>query len=92
MDDVCAFIKKRFSKKCNWLDGNCYYFAIILKERFSGHIYYDQVNCHFITEINDKFYDWTGIIKPNINNLMNWEELKSIDPSYYNRIQRDCIL
>ena len=92
MNEVLTFINKRFSKNCNWLDGNCYYFAIILKERFGGHIYYDSVNCHFIIQINGKFYDWTGIVKPNIDNLLNWEELKNIDQSYYNRIKRDCIL
>ena len=33
-EQILAFIKRRFSQDCNWIDGNCYYFATILKTRF----------------------------------------------------------
>lgn len=90
-NDILSFIKQRFPINCHWLDGNCYYFALILKDRFNGTIFYDQINCHFITKIDTKFYDWTGIIKPDIDKLLNWEELKEKDISYYNRLVRDCL-
>lgn len=42
----------------NWLNGNCYYFSIILKDRFpTGQIYYDTFKSHFIFKLNDTFYD-----------------------------------
>ena len=31
---VLKFIKRRFPVDCNWLSGNCYYFAQILMARF----------------------------------------------------------
>ena len=92
MNEILEFIAKRFPEDSNWLDGNCYYFALILKDRFNGKIYYDTVNCHFITQIKGKFYDWTGIIIPNRKEIFDWELLKELDPSHYNRIVRDCLL
>ena len=90
MDTVTTFIRKRFSKDCHWLDGNCYYFALILKDRFNGKIYYDSVNGHFITLINGQFYDWTGRIHPNIDDIFDWDTLEKIDNLYYKRIVKDC--
>lgn len=34
MNKIEEFINRRFPNDCNWLSGNCYYFAIILKDRF----------------------------------------------------------
>ena len=79
-NDILSFIKQRFPINCHWLDGNCYYFALILKSSLL-----------FITKIDTRFYDWTGIIKPDIDKLLNWEELKEKDISYYNRLVRDCL-
>ncbi len=63
-DRVLDFIKRRFSntENANWLNGNCYYFAIILRERFDGEIYYDVINGHFLTLIKDKLYDYSGVV------------------------------
>lgn len=90
-ENILQFIRKRFPKKENWLTGNCYYFALILADRFSGTIYYDKENIHFIVNIQDTYYDWTGIIKPNINNLYNWNHLKLENESMYNKIYLECI-
>lgn len=67
-DDVLSFIKQRFpnarNSDANWLTGNCYYFAVILKDRFaikSPTIYYDVIHGHFLTQIDDKLYDANGI-------------------------------
>lgn len=91
VNDIIAFIKSRFSKNCHWLDGNCYYFAVILKDRFNGKIYYDTENAHFITKINDKFYDWTGRVNPKLENLLDWDILEKQNPSYYKKIQFECV-
>ena len=63
-DEVLSFIKRRFSntENANWLNGNCYYFAIILRDRFDGEIYYDVINGHFLTLIKDKLYDYSGVV------------------------------
>ena len=59
------FINRRFKEDCNWINGNCYYFALILRDRFPGGIiYYDVINGHFIYQYNGNYYDWTGIIYP----------------------------
>ena len=58
MNEVLEFIKRRFSVDCNWTTGNCYYFAIILKDCFSsGKIFYDVINGHFIFFYDGKYYD-----------------------------------
>jgi hypothetical protein len=92
MNEVCEFIKRRFPKDSNWLNGNCFYFAVILKARFpEGDIVYDQVNGHFLLKINNTYYDWTGIAKPYKTGVVSWNELDSYDHLLYERIIRDCI-
>ena len=48
MDKIEEFINRRFPSNCDWLEGNCYYFARILKMRFKGEIWYDLVEGHFL--------------------------------------------
>lgn len=92
MDNVIEFIKRRFKKDCNWIDGNCYYFAIILKDRFpDGKIFYDVINGHFIFLYEDKYYDWTGCIKPD-GFLVEWDRFNEYDHLQRQRIITDCIM
>lgn len=88
---VEEFIKKRFNIDCNWLDGNCYYFSIILKARFpQAIILYDIINGHFVVDIDNEYYDWTGKIdKTGI--FIKWENFDNYDPIRKKRIIRDCI-
>lgn len=67
-DDVINFINSRFpnsqSSDADWLHGNCYYFALILADRFknkSPEIYYDVVYGHFLTLIDKNLYDASGV-------------------------------
>lgn len=67
-NEILEFITRRFpqakNSDSNWLNGNCYYFSLILKDRFSSHkpeIYYDVINGHFLTLIKDTLYDASGI-------------------------------
>ena len=98
MDKIEEFINRRFPSDCNWLDGNCYYFARILKMRFKGEIWYDLVEGHFLFRNFDKFYDWGGWREDydfdkleTVENLVKWSDYKKIDPVHYDRIVRDVI-
>ncbi len=92
MDSIVEFISRRFSNDCSWISGNCYYFSIILKDRFpNGIIYYDVINGHFIFKYNDNFYDWTGKINPD-GYLVEWDQFDKYDSLQRQRIILDCIL
>lgn len=90
---VLEFIGRRFGGDCNWIDGNCYYFAKILDDRFpGGEICYDVINGHFIFRYCGDCYDWTGIVHPEINKLVLWKDFWKYDPQEYSRILRDCVM
>ena len=92
-DRVIEFIKRRFKSDCNWISGNCYYFAMILKTRFpDGVIFYDVINGHFVFNYADRYYDYTGIITPGENNIIEWDIFGQYDSLQRERIIRDCIL
>lgn len=90
-NEVLEFINRRFPVDCDWLTGNCFYFAIILKSNFkSGDIYYDVINGHFIFLYDGIYYDWSGMVKPD-GVLVKWKDFKNYDPLQYEVIVRDCI-
>lgn len=95
MDQVEEFIQRRFKKDCNWLNGNCYYFAVILQEAFpGGEIVYDTFMGHFLYMLNGHLYDWKGICDEyydSFEKLIAWPSLANYDPIHYERIVRDCI-
>lgn len=91
MDEVLEFIHRRFPTDCNWLTGNCYYFSLILKERFtSGVIYYDVIYGHFIFRYKDFYYDWTGYVEPK-GYLVEWDKFDKYDSLQKQRIICGCI-
>ena len=91
-NEVLEFIQRRFRIDCKWVDGNCYYFTIILKNRFpEGKIYYDVIDGHFIFKYYDKFYDWTGIIEPD-GYLVEWDKFDEYDSLQKESIVKWCIL
>ena len=90
-EEILDFINRRFSKDCNWLNGNCYWFAKILSDRFDLPIYYDQIKGHFmVKDYDNNFYDWTGKITLE-NNPISFRYLYDFDNALYNRLVRDCI-
>ena len=62
-EEVLEFIKRRFPIDCKWTDGNCYWFAKILAERFGMQIYYLPIVGHFVAgfDSDGKFYDYNGV-------------------------------
>lgn len=91
-DKVLNFIEKRFKNDCDWMTNNCYYFAIILKDRFpEGKIFYDVIYGHFIFWFEGKFYDWNGIVESN-GYCVEWDKFDEYDFLQRQRIIRDCIL
>lgn len=92
MDYVEEFILRRFPVDCNWTTGNCYYFAIILKDRFNGTLYYDPVDGHFLCKIGSNFYDYTGKVEIDESILYNWTCYQEQDELNYQHIVRDCCM
>lgn len=95
MSDVLNFINRRFRESFSWLTGNCYYFALILSDRFKGDIYYNVVDGHFITKIDGVYYDHTGVLtfqEKDLKYIISWKDFKDYDSLQYERIIRDCLL
>ncbi len=90
-NEIEEFINRRFQNKDNWLSGNCYYFALILKERFNGEIYYDPIDGHFMCLIDGFFYDWTGKLNIEKERLIEWSTYSAADCLHYLHIKEDCI-
>lgn len=90
--NVLEFIHRRFPVDCNWISGNCYYFALILKDRFpGGTVYYDVIDGHFVYLYNGRYYDWTGIIEPK-GYLVEWDKFAEYDIIQKKRIVEDCLM
>lgn len=70
-------------------NGCCYWFAVILKERFQGTIMYNPIDNHFATLINGFLYDITGQISKK--GWKEWDEYKKLDELETERIYKYCI-
>lgn len=92
-DKVLEFIERRFSSTdAHWQDGNCYYFAIILKERFpKGKIIYDPIANHFIFRYRGKLYDSKGLDREERECLIAWDKYEEYDYLDYNRVVKYCL-
>lgn len=91
MDNVLDFINRRFKQDCNWKSGNCWYFSVILKDRFpNGKIFYDVIEGHFCVKIDGNYYDWEGIYVPNIP--IEWDKFDEYDSLQKKIIIRDCLM
>jgi len=88
---IDEFIHRRFPIDCNWLNGNCYWFAHILCEAFGLKMYYLEIANHFVAkDDNDNYYDWSGKIIPDENPIL-WEDMADRDSLLAERIVRDCV-
>lgn len=94
---VEKFIKNftQFGKQVRecFTQGNCYYFALILKDRFNGDIMYNEIEGHFACRIKRKLYDITGCCDNlYVGDWISWENYKIVEPNRSKGIIRDCIL
>lgn len=94
-DTILAFIEKFKEQYPDELeeifsDGWCYYFAIILRARFAGRIYYLPKENHFVCKIGEMFYDINGVVIPEEE--VPWDEYKYEDMLHTQHIIRDCIM
>ena len=89
--NIIDFIDRRFKDTdANWLHGNCYWFAQILKDRFDYlDIYYEPVLGHFLAGYDNNYFDYTGQVYPETVYSLNW--LKENEVHWYERILKDCI-
>lgn len=94
-DEILEFINRRFKKDCNWLDGNCYYFAKILQIRFPKlQLVYLPIEGHFMARdtMKNRFYDWSGAYSEDeVKPFYIWSLLQKEEPALYKRILEDCV-
>lgn len=86
-----------------FLNGQCYYFAKILQERFKPFyqtkIYYNPIDnhfaCAFFLEGRKYLYDASGLIAnlsfSEISPWVEWTEYIKVEPIGAARVYRDCI-
>lgn len=90
--EIELFIKKRFSKNCDWTTGNCLWFAFILKIRFTHlNVYYLPAEGHFVAGALGRFYDWTGEIVPD-EIPVPLKEIEENDKTWYQRLMVNCLM
>lgn len=90
--EIEEFIRRRWPQDCNWLNGNCYWFAAILRARFPFlSIYYDAIDGHFVAGALDTYFDWTGKTSISQGTYL-LDEIAKNDKQWYRRLLRDCIL
>jgi hypothetical protein len=91
-EQINSFVEKRFQQDCNWTNGNCFYFATILKTRFPElDIYYLPITGHFVVGSEDIYYDYNGEVEIAETPIL-FSDLQTSDPIYYARILRDCVM
>lgn len=95
--DVLSFIASFKGEHAEALEksftnGNCYWFAFILKERFGGRIKYFPIANHFACLIGGTLFDVTGRIRHQDEPFLDWERYKEEDPVHWERIYRNCVL
>ena len=87
--DVLYFIKKFESAQQLFMEGRCYWFAFILKERFDGKMMYNQIMNHWACLIDNQLYDATGQI--DSEGFYVWPDVVTNDDLLYNRLVAQCI-
>lgn len=93
MSDILDFIqqfKEYKSVEDAFRYGHCYYFALILQQRFGGEIFYDPINGHFLFGVDGEYYDITGKAIPAYGTV-KWAEMETIDPVWYQRVKKHCV-
>lgn len=92
--EVMQFISRFASARECFLYGCCYWFAFILKTRFSTHskceLMYHVIDNHFATMIDGELYDASGHI--SVVGFVPWREIEQMDALLFSRVIHDTIL
>jgi hypothetical protein len=76
------------------MNGNCYWFALILKERFPQklNIYYISDTGHFVgyDGKSNYYYDWEGSHLVDDTELISLDMILCQDPKWFSRLMNDC--
>lgn len=90
-NEILDFINRRWkNRNQSMLDGNCYWFAKILKSRFFFlGIYYMPVEGHFVAGSENKYYDANGEVISDTPKIPLCE-IRDTDYEWYDRLMRDC--
>ena len=76
-NEIINFINRRWQNDCNWMNGNCYWFAFILCNRFPDlEIYYCPFEGHFYAGKNNQYYDWHGQHNLDGKKLLKFKQRK----------------
>lgn len=97
-DEIIAFIKSFkyvFEEEIehSFSYGNCYYFCIILCDRFryiNPEIYFNPIHVHFATCIGNRLYDIKGGF-PFTDGWISWNEFVQIHPTESIKIMNQCV-
>lgn len=88
-ETVLKFINEFKSAIKLFTEGKCYWFAVILKERFGGKLYYNPIMNHWACLIEDDLYDATGLI--DSTGFYVWPDCVIEDELLYQRLIDQCI-
>ena len=89
--EITRFIGLFCESKDMFMNGLCYWFAVILERRFTNSsIWYEPIMNHFVTKIGNSYYDASGVAKDA--NYTKWSEYVWDDPIHAERIIRDCVI
>lgn len=89
--EILDFIQRRFPKDGDWTTGNCYWFAVILGNRFFLEKYYQPKKGHFVAGDGHRFYDWTGRVGDAEDDIpILYDEMWDTDRTWAARLFRDC--
>lgn len=90
--EVLRWIGKFKGATATFTEGCCFWFAMLLRERYGADIWYAATTGHFIGKIGDYFYDVRGVFTPDADeNLFSWDELQKDDEVWASHLKRDCI-
>lgn len=87
--DILKFINEFKSATKLFTEGKCYWFAIILKERFGGQLFYNPIMNHWACLIQDVLYDVTGAL--DSEGFYTWPDCVIEDTLLYQRLINQCI-
>lgn len=93
-EEVLDFIKRRFPYDVDWNRGNCYWFALILRERFFSNfdIFYQAKKGHFVAGDGSEFFDYFGTVDDIIEDPpIHFNRILLEDPVWAERLIRDCV-